>query len=79
MAIDTQDAMSYRYLLALLGSLLIMVGAVERGWAWLAVWPRCDLGALAFAAARPGIRVTREQRKFIQMYADLYRSDRGSR
>jgi len=52
MAIDTPDTMSYRYFLALLGSLLIMIGAVERGWAWLAVWPGCDLVALAFAHAK---------------------------
>jgi hypothetical protein len=44
--------MSYRHLLAVLGLLLIMVGAVERGWAWLAVWVGCDLVALAFAHAR---------------------------
>jgi hypothetical protein len=52
MAIDTQDAMSYRHLLALLGLLLIIVGAVERGWGWLAVWLGGDLVALAFAHAK---------------------------
>ena len=29
--------MSYRHLLALLGFVLVMIGAVERGWALLAV------------------------------------------
>jgi hypothetical protein len=47
-----QAAMSYRHLLALLGSLLIVVGAVERGWMWLAVWLGFDLVALAFAHSK---------------------------
>ncbi len=52
MVIETQGAMSYRHLLALLGLGLILIGALEGGWAWLAVWVGCDLVALAFAYAR---------------------------
>jgi hypothetical protein len=44
--------MSYKYHLPLLGLLLIVAGAVERGWAWLAVWLGCDLVALAYAHAK---------------------------
>ncbi len=44
--------MGYKYLLPLLGLLLIIAGTVERGWAWLAVWLGCNLIALAFAHAK---------------------------
>jgi hypothetical protein len=44
--------MGYKYLLPLLGLLLIIAGAVERGWAWLAVWLGCNLVALAYAHAK---------------------------
>jgi hypothetical protein len=44
--------MGYKYLLPLLGLLLIIAGAVERGWAWLAVWPGCNFVALAYAHAK---------------------------
>jgi diacylglycerol kinase (ATP) len=44
--------MAYKYLLPLLGLLLVIAGTVERGWAWLAVWLGCDLLALAYAHAK---------------------------
>jgi hypothetical protein len=44
--------MGYKYLLPLLGLLLIVAGTLERGWAWLAVWLGCNLVALAFAHAK---------------------------
>lgn len=43
---------SYRHLLALLGSVLIILGAVERGWALLATWLGCNFLALAIAHSR---------------------------
>jgi diacylglycerol kinase (ATP) len=44
--------MAYKYLLPLLGLLLVIAGTVERGWAWLAAWLGCDLLALAYAHAK---------------------------
>jgi diacylglycerol kinase (ATP) len=44
--------LSYKYLLPLLGLLLVIAGTLERGWAWLAVWLGCDLLALAYAHAK---------------------------
>jgi diacylglycerol kinase (ATP) len=44
--------MGYKYLLPLLGLLLIVAGTLERGWAWLAVWLGCNLVALAYAHAK---------------------------
>jgi hypothetical protein len=44
--------MGYKYLLPLLGLLLVIAGTVERDWAWLAVWLGCDLIALGYAHAK---------------------------
>jgi diacylglycerol kinase (ATP) len=44
--------MIYKYLLPLVGLLLIVAGTLERGWAWLAAWLGCDLLALGFAHAK---------------------------
>jgi hypothetical protein len=44
--------MGYKYLLPLLGLLLIVAGTVERGWAWLAVWLGCNLVALLTLMAK---------------------------
>jgi hypothetical protein len=49
--------MSYRHLLALLGLILIVVGAVERGWAVFALWLGCDFLAFAIAHERGAHRV----------------------
>jgi hypothetical protein len=44
--------MSYRSLLTLLGIVLVVLGLVERGWLFLAVWLGCDFLVLGVAHAR---------------------------
>src|SRR5579871_3824268 len=49
--------MSHRYLLTLLGIVLMVLGLVERGWFLLAVWLGCDFLVLGFAHACGSHRV----------------------
>jgi len=44
--------MGYKYFLPFVGLLLVVAGALEGGWAWLAVWLGCGLLALALAHAK---------------------------
>jgi len=44
--------MGYKYFLPLVGLLLVVAGALEGSWAWLAVWLGCGLLALALAHAK---------------------------
>lgn len=55
--LQRQKQMSHRHLLALLGSALIVGGAVERGWTLLALWLGCNVVVLAVAYGRGFHRV----------------------
>jgi hypothetical protein len=54
--------MSYQHLLTLLGITLIALGLIERGWLF-------EDGLRILSAVRPGIRLSREQRRCIEIYA----------
>jgi hypothetical protein len=41
--------MSHKHLLGLLGSVLVIVGAIERGWGLILIWLGSDFIAIAFA------------------------------